>query len=72
MACLCSADKVYAEHAGPVAEALRAVGASRVWLAGQAGARAQTDAAAGIDGYVFTGCNAVAVLRATLAEVGVA
>ncbi|MCK9904556.1 methylmalonyl-CoA mutase small subunit [Parafrankia colletiae] len=72
VACLCSADKVYAEWAAPVAEALRAAGAARVWLAGKAGARAETDAAAGVTGYVFAGCNAVEVLRTTLAEAGVA
>ncbi|WP_026311445.1 methylmalonyl-CoA mutase small subunit [Parafrankia elaeagni] len=72
VACLCSTDKAYAEHAAPVAEALRAAGAARVWLAGRAGARAETDAAAGVTGYVFAGCNAVEVLRTTLAEAGVA
>ncbi len=72
VACLCSGDKVYAEHAAGVARALREAGARQVWLAGQPGSRAQSDADAGIDGYVFTGCNAVAVLQATLAEAGVA
>src|SRR6185369_4332201 len=72
VACLCSADKVYAEHAAGVARALREAGARQVWLAGQPGARAASDAEAGIGGYVFTGCNAVAVLAATLAEAGVA
>lgn len=72
VACLCSGDKVYAEWAAPVAEALHAAGATRVWLAGKAGSRAETDAAAGVSGYVFTGCNAVEVLRTTLAEAGVA
>ncbi|WP_055748305.1 methylmalonyl-CoA mutase subunit beta [Frankia sp. AvcI1] len=71
VACLCSGDKVYAEHAAPVARALRDAGARQVWLAGQPGSRAQADAEAGIDGYVFTGCNAVAVLQATQAEAGV-
>ena len=72
VACLCSSDRIYAESAAPVAEALRAAGATRVWLAGKPGSRAESDAAAGIDGYVFTGCNAVEVLRTTLAEAGVA
>ncbi|MCM3884970.1 methylmalonyl-CoA mutase subunit beta [Frankia sp. R82] len=72
VACLCSADKVYAEHAAAVASALRAAGARQVWLAGKPGSRAQTDADAGIGGYVFTGCNAVAVLQTALAEAGVA
>ncbi|CAO5188820.1 Methylmalonyl-CoA mutase small subunit [Frankia sp. AiPs1] len=72
VACLCSADKVYAEHAAAVTRALRAAGAGQVWLAGKPGSRADADAEAGIGGYVFTGCNAVAVLEAALAEAGVA
>jgi methylmalonyl-CoA mutase len=72
VACLCSTDKVYADAAAPVAAALKAAGARRVWLAGKGGSRAGSDAAAGVDGYVFTGCNAVDVLRTTLAEAGVA
>jgi methylmalonyl-CoA mutase len=63
LACLASSDKVYAEHAAPVAAALKAAGAEYLWLAGSPGERAEPDAAAGIDGYVFTGVDALAVLR---------
>jgi methylmalonyl-CoA mutase len=55
-----------------VARGLKEAGASRLWLAGKPGTRAAADAAAGIDGYVFTGCNIVDVLQAALAEAGVA
>ncbi|SBW18838.1 Methylmalonyl-CoA mutase small subunit [Candidatus Protofrankia californiensis] len=72
VACLCAHDKVYADAAAPVAAALKAAGARTVWLAGKPGGRAASDAEAGVDGYVFTGCNAVDVLRRTLTETGVA
>jgi len=72
VACLCAADKVYAASAAPVAAALRAAGASQVWLAGKPGDRAASDEAAGISGYVFTGCDAVDVLRTALAKAEVA
>ncbi|SHF01210.1 methylmalonyl-CoA mutase small subunit [Streptoalloteichus hindustanus] len=72
VACLCSSDKVYAEAAAPVARALRAAGASRVWLAGRPGERAGTDAESGVDGYLFAGCDALDVLRTTLRDLGVA
>lgn len=66
VACLCSADTVYADAAAPAAEALRAAGATQIWLAGKpAGVR-------GVDGYVFAGCDALAVLRTTLDRLGVA
>ncbi|GAA5168458.1 methylmalonyl-CoA mutase family protein [Pseudonocardia eucalypti] len=65
VACLCGADPSYAESAGPVAEALRTAGATKVILAGKPG----TSTA---DGYVFAGCDAVEVLTAVLDELGVA
>jgi methylmalonyl-CoA mutase len=63
VACLASSDRVYADHAVPVARALKAAGAGTVWLAGNPGERAAEYAAAGIDGYVYTGVDALAVLR---------
>jgi methylmalonyl-CoA mutase len=57
LACLASADAVYAEAAAPVAAALRAAGARKVWLAGRPGD------VPGVDAYVHAGCDALAVLR---------
>jgi methylmalonyl-CoA mutase len=71
IACIASSDRVYGEHAAAAAAALKQAGAQRVWLAGQPGERAESDAAAGIDGYVFTGCDALAVLRQAHAEAGI-
>ena len=66
VACLCSSDALYAEQAHDAAAELRAAGATRVLLAGRPGAWA------GVDGYVFMGCDAVEVLTSALDESGVA
>ncbi|MER6031518.1 methylmalonyl-CoA mutase family protein [Streptomyces sp. NPDC001851] len=64
-AVLCSSDALYAEQAERTAESLRAAGARHVFLAGRPAEYA------GIDSYVFAGCDAVAVLSATLDRMGV-
>ncbi|MEU9480824.1 methylmalonyl-CoA mutase family protein [Streptomyces sp. NPDC048191] len=63
-AVLCSSDALYAEQAEQAAESLRAAGARHVFLAGRGDH-------AGIDSYVFAGCDAVDVLSATLDRMGV-
>ncbi|MER5753357.1 methylmalonyl-CoA mutase family protein [Streptomyces sp. NPDC002088] len=63
--CLCSSDALYEEQAAAVAEELRSAGASHVFLAGRPGQYP------GVDSYVFAGCDAVAVLSATLDRMGV-
>ncbi|GHI02252.1 methylmalonyl-CoA mutase [Streptomyces cellostaticus] len=64
-AVLCSSDALYAEQAEQTAESLRVSGARHVFLAGRPADHA------GIDSYVFAGCDAVAVLSATLDRMGV-
>ncbi|KUM77133.1 methylmalonyl-CoA mutase family protein [Streptomyces curacoi] len=64
-AVLCSSDALYAEQAEQAAESLRASGARQVFLAGRPAEYA------GIDSYVFAGCDAIAVLSATLDRMGV-
>src|SRR6185312_1772207 len=68
VACLCSSDTLYAEHAEAAAAALRAAGATRVFLAGRPGEHPY----AGVDDYVFAGGDAVAVLSSVLDHMGVA
>ncbi|MFG2881505.1 methylmalonyl-CoA mutase family protein [Streptomyces sp. NPDC048297] len=63
-AVLCSSDALYAERAQQAAESLRASGARQVFLAGRGDH-------AGIDAYVFAGCDAVDILSATLDRMGV-
>ncbi|MFB7493688.1 methylmalonyl-CoA mutase family protein [Streptomyces sp. NPDC056161] len=65
-AVLCSSDALYAEQAVQAAADLRAAGARHVSLAGRPADRP------GVDSYVFAGCDAVAVLSATLDRMGVA
>jgi methylmalonyl-CoA mutase len=62
--CLCGADRAYAESAADAAEAARAGGARKVLLAGRG-------EFAGVDDYVFSGCDAVAALETVLADLGV-
>ncbi|ARP72827.1 methylmalonyl-CoA mutase [Streptomyces pluripotens] len=62
---LCSSDALYAEQAAQTAESLRSAGARHVFLAGRPADHP------GVDSYVFAGCDAVAVLSATLDRMGV-
>lgn len=71
VACLCGADADYPDLAGPAAEAAREAGAGHVLLAGKPGSRADADAAAGIQDYVYAGCDALAVLTRTLDQLEV-
>ncbi|MFG2797999.1 methylmalonyl-CoA mutase family protein [Streptomyces pseudovenezuelae] len=63
--CLCSSDALYEEQADDVVKTLKSAGARHVFLAGRPGEYA------GVDSYVFAGCDAVAVLTATLDRMGV-
>lgn len=65
VACLCSGDRLYAEHAEAVAAALRGAGASRILLAGKGEYE-------GVDANLYAGCDALGVLRMTFDDLGVA
>ena len=58
VACLCGSDVTYEEQGAAVAEALSA---SHLWLAG----RAELE---GVDGHVYAGCDAIAVLDTALMQ----
>ncbi|MFB7630125.1 methylmalonyl-CoA mutase family protein [Streptomyces sp. NPDC056149] len=66
IACLCASDTGYAEQAAEVAEALKSAGAARVYLAGKPGGRREEFVAAGVDTFVFAGCDAAGVLSSAL------
>ncbi|WP_354644027.1 methylmalonyl-CoA mutase small subunit [Kitasatospora camelliae] len=72
VACLCSSDGLYEEHAEAVAKALKAAGAAEVLLAGRPGGRREAYERAGVDAFVFAGGDAVAVLTSLLDTIGVA
>ena len=65
VACLASSDKLYAEHAEPVAAALKQAGAQYVLLVGKPGDYA------GVDDYVFLEVDALAVLRDLHRRIGI-
>jgi methylmalonyl-CoA mutase len=66
IACLCGSDERYAEEAEARAGTLRAEGCRRVLLAGRPGAFEAGLRAAGVDGFLFAGCDAIAVLEPLL------
>ena len=63
LACLCSSDKVYAERAAAAAQTLKAAGARHIYLAGRPGELEAALKAAGVQSFVYEGCDAVATLR---------
>jgi methylmalonyl-CoA mutase len=67
-ACVCSSDALYASHAEAAAAALKAAGARRVVLAGRPGDRKAAYESAGVDDFVYAGCDAVAALNAVYAD----
>ncbi len=71
-ACLCGSDEAYGEYAEGYATALKKAGARHLVLAGKAGAREAALRAAGVDDFIFAGCDAVAALERTFRRLGVA
>ena len=70
IACLCSSDALYAEHALSAARVLADAGVRRIWLAGRPGERAEEYRDAGIADFVYVGCDALAALHAAFDENG--
>jgi methylmalonyl-CoA mutase len=65
LACICSSDKVYAQHAVAAAEALQAAGARHIFLAGRPGELETALRAAGVNDFIFVGGDALATLQET-------
>jgi methylmalonyl-CoA mutase len=63
LACLCSSDAVYALQAAEAAKALTAAGAT-VHLAGRPGENEQNWRQAGVNSFIFVGCDVVSTLQA--------
>jgi methylmalonyl-CoA mutase len=63
LACLCSSDKVYKTEAVDAAKALAAAGASRIYLAGRPGELEAALKVAGVQDFIYVGCDVVATLR---------
>lgn len=71
LACLCSVDKVYEKEAPAVAEALKAAGARHIYLAGRPGEREAKWRAAGVQSFIYDGCDALAKLKSAYDILGI-
>lgn len=66
LVCLCGTDERYAAEAAETVRRLKAAGCQRVLVAGRPGASEKSLREAGVDGFIFVGCDVVAALRALL------
>ena len=62
IACICGADATYTDLGAPAATALKSAGAQRVYLAGRPKDLEPALQAAGVDAFIFAGCDALAML----------
>jgi methylmalonyl-CoA mutase len=67
---LCSSDGLYASDGAQAAKALKAAGASRLYLAGKPGEMEQALSEAGVDGFVFAGMDILEGLSEVLTYLG--
>jgi len=70
-AVLCGSDESYAQWVPSLAPQLVKVGATRLFLAGRPGGREEQDRAAGIETFIFLGCDVLQTLREFLVHEGV-
>ncbi len=66
LAVLCSSDRVYADRAVAAAQALADSGLQKLYLAGNPGDSRAAYEAAGVDDFVFIGCDVVDTLEGAL------
>jgi methylmalonyl-CoA mutase len=64
LVCLCSSDKVYAAEAAQAVSALTSAGARHIYLAGRPGELESALKAAGVQDFIYAGCDVLATLRA--------
>jgi methylmalonyl-CoA mutase len=62
LACLCSSHKLYETEAANAARALSAAGARHIYLAGRGGKLESALKEAGVADFIYSGCDALAVL----------
>lgn len=63
LVCLCSSDTVYADKGVEAAKALKEAGAGHIYLAGKPREGREEMQSAGIDDFIFAGCDTLAVLQ---------
>jgi methylmalonyl-CoA mutase len=71
IACISGSDQDYAEHAEAMAKALKAAGAKQVLLAGRPDANDAKLRTAGVDDFIYAGCDRVGVLKKLHVALGV-
>jgi methylmalonyl-CoA mutase len=71
LVCLCSTDKVYEKQAPAAAAALKAAGAQHIYLAGRPGEREAAWRAAGVQSFIYEGCDALATLEGAYDILGI-
>jgi methylmalonyl-CoA mutase len=70
IACLCSSDEIYASEVETAAAILKKAGAKAVFLAGRPGENEAAWRKAGIDDFIYTGCNVLTALQQVHATLG--
>lgn len=70
IACLCSSDKVYEKEALAAIEAIKAAGGRHIYLAGRPGEREAALRAAGVESFIYDGCDVLSTLNAVYAKLG--
>jgi methylmalonyl-CoA mutase len=70
LACLCSSDKGYGNAAVDAARALATAGAQHIYVAGRPRDLETALKEVGVKDFVYTGCDALAVLRGVYAKIG--
>ncbi|KAF0097864.1 MAG: methylmalonyl-CoA mutase [bacterium] len=71
IAILCSSDALYETYVATVAPVLKAAGCAFLFLAGSPGDKKESYMGAGVDDFIFMGCDVLGTLRATLSRLGV-
>jgi methylmalonyl-CoA mutase len=70
LACLCSSDKVYASEARDAAKALSAAGTTHVYRTGKPSDGTKELQAAGIDDFLYQGCDTLSLLHQAYERLG--
>jgi methylmalonyl-CoA mutase len=71
LACLCSSDKVYEKEGAAAAQALKAAGTRHIYLAGRPREQEAALKAAGVQSFIYEGCDALATLTSFYDMLGV-
>jgi methylmalonyl-CoA mutase len=71
LACLCSSDKLYEREAADAARALSAAGVRHIYVAGRGGRPESALREAGVTDFIYSGCDALAVLMKAHRALGV-